>query len=45
MLPARRLLSIDTQNLRYCIRITDTLSGGVVVTPDCSVETADGSTL
>jgi hypothetical protein len=34
MLPAWRLLSINTQNMTYCIRITDTPSTGAVVPPD-----------
>jgi hypothetical protein len=44
-LARRLLLSIDTQNKRYCIRITDTAPIGEVVTPDCFVEIADGSSL
>jgi hypothetical protein len=45
MLPARRLLSIDTQNMTYCIRIADTPSIGAVVPPDWFGEIAHGSSL
>jgi hypothetical protein len=34
MLTARRLLSIHTQNMTYCIRIIDTPSIGAVVPTD-----------
>jgi hypothetical protein len=45
MLPARRLLSMQTQNMTYCIRITDTASVGAVVPPDWFDGTALGSSL
>jgi hypothetical protein len=45
MLPARRLLSIDTQNMTYCIRITDTPSIGAVVPLDWFGGIALGSSL
>jgi hypothetical protein len=43
MLPARRLLSIDTQNTYGLLRIADTPSIGAVATPDWFGETAHGS--
>jgi hypothetical protein len=46
MLPARRLLlSIHTQNMTDCIRITDTPSIGAVVPPDWFGGIALGSSL
>jgi hypothetical protein len=45
MLLARRLFSIDTQNMTYCIRITDTASIGAVVPPDWFGGIALGSSL
>jgi hypothetical protein len=45
MFPARRFLSMQTQNICVFVRIADTPSSGVVVTPDCFVEIADGSSL
>jgi hypothetical protein len=43
MLPARRLLSIHTQNMTYCIRINVTLSNGQVGEPDFFSGTVVGS--
>jgi hypothetical protein len=43
MLPARRLLSMQTQNICPLIRIANTPSGGVVVPPDRFCETDNGS--
>jgi hypothetical protein len=45
MLPAQRLLSMQTQNMTYCIRTADTPSIGAVVPPDCFGEKAHGSSL
>jgi hypothetical protein len=45
MLHARRLLSLDTQNMMYCIRITDTPPIGAVVPPDWFGGIALGSSL
>jgi hypothetical protein len=45
MLPARRLLSMYTQNIYVSLKIIDTPSSGEVVTQDCFVEIADGSSL
>jgi hypothetical protein len=45
MLPARGLLSIETQNISPLVRSTDKPSSGAVVTPDRFGGTALGSSL
>jgi hypothetical protein len=45
MLPARRIFSLNTQNIWYCIRMTVASAHREVVTPDWCVETALHSSL
>jgi hypothetical protein len=45
VLPARVLFSLNTLTIWYSIRMTVTPSHGLLVTPDCSGETALGSSL